>query len=267
MSELLPAYENPPVIETVLGIGFEPVRGITSAHWGAFWQEHLRSEYPQVEEKPRQELFSGSSGSSNRRVESPARLWFWHTTREHVVQLQADALLLNWLRAKGSTYRPYAERKARLQAHWQAASSFLQTQLQQAPQATGVLVLYVNHVPVDPSLGVVGSLSSFFRGWASQYRDSWLPEAATAEIRLRFPFSSGESHGSDQAEILDVLLSQVADDQQRVFWRFELAARQPVSEDRWESIEEALDTSHERVVRGFTDLTTPNAHQQWGRTQ
>ena len=41
-SAKLPSFSNPPVIETVLGVQFDRIRGLTNAHLGAFWA-HIRA--------------------------------------------------------------------------------------------------------------------------------------------------------------------------------------------------------------------------------
>ncbi|GEM_PF-2913477 len=267
MSKPLPSYESPPVIETVLGIGFAPVPGATTAHLGALWHQRFRSEYPRIEEKPWQPLFPPFPADQKERPRCTSRLWLWHASNEHVIQLQTDALLSNWVRQKDKArYLPYQQRKKRLQAHWQAAEDFFREELGRTPRAEKTLVLYVNHIPLEthPPLEV---LATFFRGWRLPCRGSGLPKAASAEIRLRFPLPASDDSQPQGASTLDVSLFQVEDENQYKFWRFELLGRAQTSGNTWEHISEALDVCHERVVMGFTDLTTPEAHKLWGRIQ
>lgn len=43
----LPSFERPPVIETMLGVQFQPLPALRSAHLGAFWKT-LGEEWPVV---------------------------------------------------------------------------------------------------------------------------------------------------------------------------------------------------------------------------
>ena len=49
---LLPKYEKPPVVETVLGLQFNPLSAFTNAHLGAFWQSLGVEAWPTVTDKP-----------------------------------------------------------------------------------------------------------------------------------------------------------------------------------------------------------------------
>ena len=40
----LPAFRKPPVVETVLGVQFDPIPGFSNAHLGAFWKRLLAHE-------------------------------------------------------------------------------------------------------------------------------------------------------------------------------------------------------------------------------
>ena len=45
-------YENPPVVESVLGVQFERLRGFKNAHLGAFWTTLDKKEWPVVADAP-----------------------------------------------------------------------------------------------------------------------------------------------------------------------------------------------------------------------
>jgi hypothetical protein len=46
-----PSYLRPPVVETILGVQFKPLRGLQNAHLGAFWKT-LGDEWPTVADAP-----------------------------------------------------------------------------------------------------------------------------------------------------------------------------------------------------------------------
>ena len=41
-------FESPPVVETVLGVEFAPIRGWAVPHFGLYWNE-VRSEFPRFD--------------------------------------------------------------------------------------------------------------------------------------------------------------------------------------------------------------------------
>ncbi|MGD0539783.1 MAG: TIGR04255 family protein, partial [Verrucomicrobiota bacterium] len=47
----LPDFDNPPVVETVLSVQFEPLSSIQTAHLGLLWDEY-RGTFPKSEDRP-----------------------------------------------------------------------------------------------------------------------------------------------------------------------------------------------------------------------
>ncbi len=45
-------YENPPVIETALSVQFDPIQGLTPAHFGWYWKSFLDSNWSKTTEAP-----------------------------------------------------------------------------------------------------------------------------------------------------------------------------------------------------------------------
>src|SRR5918912_130133 len=41
----LPAFDNPPVIETAVGVEFSPLQKWSIPHYGLFWH-HIKADYP-----------------------------------------------------------------------------------------------------------------------------------------------------------------------------------------------------------------------------
>src|SRR3982751_1568266 len=55
MSDPLPKFERPPVIEAVLGVQFERLVDFSAAHVGWFWKTRLSDEFQTAKEAPRLE--------------------------------------------------------------------------------------------------------------------------------------------------------------------------------------------------------------------
>ncbi len=46
----LPKYHKPPVVEVAIGVQFEPLSEMRTAHFGAFWKR-VEEDYPSVEDQ------------------------------------------------------------------------------------------------------------------------------------------------------------------------------------------------------------------------
>ncbi len=117
----MPRFDNPPVVETVMGVFFRPLAGFTIAERSIFWSQ-LRSEFPAVEEKPPvdevQESFDENTINAagiRWQIEEfpPVRLWAKSDDRRHTLQIQQNALFVNWERNPDGTdrYWHYGQRR------------------------------------------------------------------------------------------------------------------------------------------------------------
>src|ERR1017187_6649118 len=100
MSErTLPDYDDPPVVETVLGVQFAPLQGWGVPHFGLFWNE-IKNEYPNFNVQP---PLPGDVGIGSRldggsptgpqiqfTAGTPVRCWFFDPSRPRLIQLQND---------------------------------------------------------------------------------------------------------------------------------------------------------------------------------
>jgi len=104
-----PVFEDPPVIETVLGVQFAPLNGLTSAHVGWFWKTHLDGEWQKVAETvalPDEfERFEATPpGRVQFRVEPirfPGRVLISQVNDGRMIQIQPTRFHYNWNRVGG----------------------------------------------------------------------------------------------------------------------------------------------------------------------
>jgi uncharacterized protein (TIGR04255 family) len=106
---------QPPVIETVLGVHFHPIQGLTAAHFGIFWKTVLRPDWTRAVEAPpiveQTERFSdmpswlnispGSVIAVPLSAHSSSRLQISNSTGDRMVQLQSNRFHYNWKRTEG----------------------------------------------------------------------------------------------------------------------------------------------------------------------
>lgn len=155
----LPLFENPPVVETVIGLFFHPLNGLTSAHQGVLWERHFRKDFPTIEEhyplrdRPSCSGFEAREiGRETFRVDDGPnlRLWAFSENRTRLLQIQKDALLCNWLRNDDrSQYWHYDERKRDFFQRFRSFEDFVLQEGLDRIVLTGCLITYVNHVDAN----------------------------------------------------------------------------------------------------------------------
>lgn len=252
----LPEYENPPVVEVAIGVYFKPL-GLTTAHFGGFWAVH-REQYPRVEDQA-PILEAAQSGI----LELPPlrRVMLHHSSDAFLMQLQGDLFVFNWRKtSEESIYVRFSEIKKRFGAMWASFCDFVAREQLGPIQPHRYEVAYVNHI-----VGEMGSFPSQLEKYTSliQLRpassSNFLPApfALAADLQFNIPEQRGTlrisfKHGARPADQKDVL-------------QMDLTARVN-PRDVGDDLDANLELAHDWIVRGFTDLTSREAQENWGRT-
>ena len=268
-----PTFGNPPVVDTVLGVQFEPLAGMHIVHYGLFWQL-IRDRFPEVQEQvalePESERFDDGGERSEFRwklMERPElpRAWFLSEAAvdgQQLVQLQQDRLLLNWRRDDPATQRyPSFDEKNR-----PAFENVLRMLVRLAEeQGLGTVtanqceVTYINHIMIDPDCSTPAEMfARCFPRLAATPSDQFLPqspERASWSCSYRIPENRGRLHVAVRTARL-VKTGQYCLD-------LRLTARAAPTDGTIERVLECLDLGHDWVVNGFKSFTMPEMHRVW----
>jgi uncharacterized protein (TIGR04255 family) len=114
-ADQFPDYIDPPVVETVLGVQFAPLQGLTNAHLGAFWQSLQTDQWPSVSDAellpPAFEQFDDkarwASGRLRFEITNKCRLQIKNADADRMIQVQNSRLHFNWLKRPGISYPRY----------------------------------------------------------------------------------------------------------------------------------------------------------------
>lgn len=262
----LPKYNKPPVIETVLGVQFAPLKSFSMPHFGLFWSM-IREAYPRQEMKePIANMVEDVMGpplpdkiSIRLTSEPEARCWFLNSSGTELIQLQHDHFVRNWRKVTGSEgYPSYDLLKPRFERDWGHLISFLEREGIGRPEVNQCEVTYINHLPVE--IEELGSAHRFARG-LSPLSGQFLPQPETTQLVARYLMADkkGRLHVAVRPAIR-------FDDRHPVL-QLTLTARGAPASSRLEDILTWFDVGHEWVVRGFTDFTRSEMHTIWERTQ
>lgn len=264
--DYLPSFDRPPVVETVLGVQFQPLRGFHNGHLGAFWKK-LGPEWPIVTDAPTLEPVYERFGENDawgslrpglKLTSDPAaRLQIRNAARDAMIQLQNGRFHYNWLGAGQHEYTRYKNIRPKFDEKLDVLRAFLRE------EALGELlpdqweITYVNHMPKGtvwntpadwPRLlvGLPGTWSDPRAVRLESFGGEWHFEIEPRRGRLHVHLSHVRVPAPDHGEQL----------------RLTLTARGPAT--NIESMREGLHLGRRAIVLTFKDITSPEAHAYWG---
>ncbi len=266
----LPHFERPPVIETVLGVQFDPLPKLGSAHLGAFWKR-LGSEWPNVTDAPpitpRFERFddAGTWGEVGFPLkftrDLSVRIQIRNAAGNRMIQVQNGRLHYNWLGGDGGEYPRYREVRPGFDRIWEEFQRFLAEEALGETRLNQWEVTYVNQIPK-------GLLWNSPADWAKLFRSPVTLSVGAAPVMLES--FGGEWHYEirPQRGRLHVLIQhgRLSGPASREVLRLTLTARGPIRGDGNDglSLDDGLNLGRAVIVRTFKDLTSDKAHACWG---
>jgi len=266
MDGKLASFTDPPVVEVVLGVQFEPL-GMTSGHMGWYWKEYLGDDWPEVEET--NSLPDQIEKFGERRIHWPKigfqftagpttnRLRIIHKNRDRMIQIQDTRFIYNWVKKNG-TYPRYTTIRQEFVQHFAQFREFADKHGLAKLTPNQWEVTYVNHIPsgilwnvpadgakVFPLLqkqpGSYGNTK--FETMIGEWRSEIPPQRGRLHINLRYQ----EVKGSETSAV-DVLVAH-------------LTTRGPITEDQDFNI--GLNLGHETIVKTFVDISSDFARKHW----
>jgi uncharacterized protein (TIGR04255 family) len=271
-------YDSPPLVEVAMSVQFEPPKGLTSAHLGAFWSSQ-QVAYPSVRSLRPIAATNETFGEANTWLppallfavtdEPDVRVQMTSTDDQWMCQIQRDRLVVNW-RKRDAGYPRFDATWTRFQKIWAdwllflAEGKFLLT----GPRLWELT--YVNRIkkaglwktPADwPSVfpGLWGGAFAAAEGATlSGFQGQWVWETASPAARLFVEPRPGRTAGSSPEDVL--LLS--------------LTARGPLETTKRdlgndsgsvEAIESGMNCGHNFIVTTFDRIASLDAKKTWGR--
>lgn len=263
-----PKFDSPPVIETALSVEFKPLDRFGIPHFGLFWQR-IRSDFPEFSVQA--PLGSGvetfdtlpmQAGPQLTMLEAPeVRCWFFDSKTDRLIQVQRDRFVHNWRRSGQQPYPSYESVKPLFEANWQMFCAFLREEGLGEPFVVQCELTYVNHFEIEREWQSMREMPQILTVWSGKFSEGFLPEpeAVQAGVSFLMPDHQGRLRINLQPAIR-------LTDRKRILQLNLVARGAPQSQDpggisRW------FDLGHEWIVRGFTDITSPEMHKLWKRRQ
>jgi uncharacterized protein (TIGR04255 family) len=271
-----PVFDNPPVIEAVIGVHFVPLIDFTNGHAGWFWRECLGKEWPKAADAPAlpeqverfgenqmfglgQLGFLGQFGFMLRQTKPADRLQIINADDDRVVQVQNNQFHYNW-RKRNQNYPRHRQARGEFSRFYGLFREFASN------TGLGTLVpnqwelTYVNHIPCGELWQNPGDWHRVLPGLLSEPASAqgvrlettggeWHYEIVPARGRVHLTVQHAKIEGGVGGEVLV----------------FQLLARGEVSDKPGWGLDDGLDRGHAEISRLFVKLTSPEAHRVWGR--
>lgn len=267
----LPDYENPPVVETVLGVQFDRLSGFRNAHLGAFWKTLDTGEWPIVQDVPPlppqferfEEEARWAKGVQLQLTQDPAsRLQIKNRDGDRMIQVQNGRLYFNWLGESGGNYPRHEKVRDGFHVAMRRFVEFVGQENVGDFRPNQWEVSYVNHI-------LKGTVWDTPNDWTFFELVGPLPtienlvhgENFTGEWHFQIPDKRGRLHITWQ--LAKRAIREESDDE---FVRLSLTARGPLNggvEDL-QQIHNGLDLGRATIVRSFQSFMNDEANQYWG---
>lgn len=257
----LPDFDDPPAVETALGVRFARIPGWNVFHYGLLLQV-FREQYPEYQLRPAVGSIPISIRTDADFSGMPVRCWFIDHESSELVQVQDDCFIRNWRKTENSPdYRHYDVIKPRFERDWGTFIKFLDNNRLPQPEVWQCEVTYINQFVRGCEWHSFKDLGRLYPGWHSDTESPLLdkPQMVTFAAAFELPNEAGtlQFHSqpgvrsSDGAEIIQLTVT---------------ALGKPRSSEGAEILS-WLDSGRAAVVQGFTDFTSESAHQLWRRKQ
>lgn len=265
----LPEFGSPPVVETVLSVQFEKLRGFRSVHAGLLWNR-MREQFPRtkehtaldpvIERKTGEEPLSAKFRLEMQDDRFPERFWFISHDDSELVQVQNTRFIKNWRkRNQGEEYPRYvASIKPAFLRDFKIFQDFIVEQELGGLKVNQCEVTYVNHIVAGEGCDTFRDIDKIFTFWRNLPGKSHPGSPEDFALHTRFPIElpGGEFVGRLH---LDVQPALRASDNQPMYV-MNLTARGKTDTDLG-----FLDIGHRCVVTSFVALTTAEMHSIWGK--
>lgn len=268
MSDPLPKFDEPPVIETVLGVQFSRLPGFSTAHAGWFWKSYLKApeRWPKVVDAARLEDQTERFGEGEVWVRqvfrlaasgAPHRTQIIRADDERMIQIQDSRFILNW-RKQSHNYPSYDVLVPEFRESFATFSRFVQDAGFGSLELNQWEVTYLNHVPK-------GDMWESPRDWSKIFPGLYAPPAVGDEVRFETLGNEWRYMLKPQVARLYIELKHHRNPTSEEVMTLQLTARGRVAPAEGATWEAGFDLGHEAIVRSFAAITSADAHKRWKR--
>jgi uncharacterized protein (TIGR04255 family) len=256
----LPSFRCPPVVEVVVGIQFAEPLEIRTLDVADIWEELGKKEYKDYKELRRLDPIMPPNVMHFEISDAPdfPRYLFRNNDGSALIQFQKDRFIYNWTKpddAPADCYPRYDNIIKEFVSQYKKVIKTLKSKSRALPKPAVMELTYVNLIEYKEA--DVGDISKVFKDISWKDGNRFLP--APTRMNLAYGFKIEEINAMMTATMG---LVQLVKDGQTML-KLELSVKGPLGNNADTSMMSWCTTAREWIVKGFTDLTTPEMHKKW----
>jgi uncharacterized protein (TIGR04255 family) len=262
---IAPVFDNPPVVETVLGVQFAPLQGMTSGHLGWFWKGFLDVSWEKVVDAyalpDMSENFEtpiGGLGIQVGPVPLPQRFQISQPNTGRMIQVQPTRFHYNWNRV-GGDYPHYKSVREEFDRYFGAFCHFTQEAGFGAIRQNQWELTYIDSIPK-------GSLWETVADWHEVLPGLFSRPPAVEDVG--FESFGGEWHFEIRPRKgrvhVSVQLARVGSEPEPVLL-LQTTARGPIGNGAAVDVGAGLELGHRAALDVFLAITSEKAKEAWRR--
>jgi len=271
LTELLPEYEKPPVVEVAVMVQFEaPTLGLAEI---VRWWCQIQERFPGFEQAPPIPPATESFDISKPAQPSVhfqlsgappiPRLFIKKATDTELIQIQSDRFGYSWRKLKpDDDYPRYVNLRNHFLEQLDTFEKFLTSEHLEAMKPTLCEVTYVNHILGSGVWGGHNELHKVIPTVTPTLSDDFLPLPESMQFAAKYVINADNNRPLGRLYVN----SEPRFFADRIpFFLMRLTVRGAPQGLGSEGILKTFDLGHEWIVRAFTTLTAPEMHKAWRR--
>ncbi len=251
----LPSYKNPPVNEVVCGMRFKTTEQPRIPYIGLLWGK-FKDKYPNVQHASPLALRAGQLLIDSATGTPIPRIWFINDAGDELFQFQGDGFYFNWRRRK-DVYPRFSHIMPQFLYFYDVIEEFYKEFQLGEIEPIEYELTYINHILVGSGWESIDDLPKVFSrlNW-EQEENQFLPYPS--DIAWNATFLLPEEKGR---LAVNLKKGTLAENKMPVL----LFEFKTIGIDSPENLKKWFELAHEWIIKGFTDLTTPEMHTLWER--
>lgn len=263
-----PKFSKPPVVETILGVHFVPMRRLKNAHFGIFWKQLKTTDWPHIDEaapvSPTVERFGEGVPLELRNINlhltteaAPTRLRIRNSDDDRMIQIQNGVFRYNWLGHKEQNkYPQFGSVNRDFYSCYSRFADFARKENLGDIQPQQWEISYINHLEKGTVWKQPQDVASVFPNLLGSLPPLNSTGTPVESLGGQWCHLIGEQQGR-----LHINLKHARKADETEIFVFTLTARGPAHSD--EEMHAGIELGHQTIVFAFKELTSPAAHQYW----
>jgi len=191
------------------------------------------------------------------------RIWLRSGDNTDLIQIQSDRFIRNWCKATECTYPRYEKLREQFLHDYKKFLEFTARNNLASPQPNQCEVSYINTIEVPEATNAHHAMERIFTFWKDVPTANAESQFENATVQLRHIITSMPNRARLAISVDPIFRANDL----RPFLRFTLSIRgQPAVPLNEESIISFFNESRNLIVQRFAELTTPEMHKLWKRT-